>query len=79
MCKWSMLMQKYFFDILQSPQDIQDYPPPHQQDGGHELGHEPLYAQVKKGHKRPEDDIVNPNHVMLEAGGSPQGGADSWV
>jgi hypothetical protein len=35
---------------------------------------------VKKGHKRPEDDIVNPNHVMLEAGGSsPQGGADSWV
>ena len=62
-----------------SSQDIQDYPPPHQQDGGHELGHEPLYAQVKKGHKRPEDDIVNPNHVMLEAGGSPQGGADSWV
>lgn len=57
---------------------MQDYPP-HQQDGGHEPGHEPLYAQVKKGHKRPEDDIVNPNHVMLEAGGSPQGGADSWV
>ncbi|CAC5362734.1 CTNND2 [Mytilus coruscus] len=62
------------------PASPQDYPP-HQQDRLEpQSGHEPLYAQVKKGHKRPEDDIVSPNNVMLESGGGgPPGGADSWV
>lgn len=63
------------FPNLQPPSP-QDYPA-HQKDV-HEPGHEPLYAQVKKGHKRPEDDL-NPNHMMLDGSGGPQGGADSWV
>ncbi|XP_041366101.1 catenin delta-2-like isoform X2 [Gigantopelta aegis] len=39
---------------------------------------EPLYAQVKKGNRRRNDDYVHTNKLMLDSSG-PEGGADSWV
>ena len=66
----------YVLISLQSPQDYPPNQPDHREP---QPGHEPLYAQVKKGHKRPEDDMVGPENVMLESRGAPPGGADSWV
>ncbi|XP_071099769.1 splicing regulator ARVCF-like isoform X8 [Haliotis cracherodii] len=40
---------------------------------------EPLYAKVNKKGQRRNDDYVHSSKVMLDAGGGPQGGADSWV